>query len=328
MRRCRRPNMTLKPPAQIARHRRASDRRRRTLRVVDDPAEIDADAWNALLARRPRRRRSCATSTCARCTRRAAPWPRPAGRRSSSSLERGGELVGRLPALPQGPLLRRVRVRLGLGRRLPAPRPRYYPKLLGAVPFTPVPGPRLLARDAAQRAPAAARRSMQLARAGASCRRCTCCSSPTPTRPRLRRGRLDAAQHACSSTGRNRAPAPYADFADFLASLQRDKRKKIRQERRKVADAGVTLHAARAARRSATPTGTSSTAATRRTYRAHHSTPYLTRDFFARDGARRCPSTGCCSSPSATASAIASVADRARSASARVAYGRYWGALE
>src|SRR5205085_11829173 len=28
---------------------------------------------------------------------------------------------------------------------------RYYPKLLGAVPFTPVPGPRLLARSAADR---------------------------------------------------------------------------------------------------------------------------------------------------------------------------------
>ena len=28
------------------------------------------------------------------------------------------------------------------------------------------------------------------------------------------------------------------------------------------------------------------------TYRAHHSTPYLTRDFFAAHGARRCPSTG------------------------------------
>ena len=34
---------------------------------------------------------------------------------------------------------------------------------------------------------------------------------------------------------------PYADFADFLASLQRDKRKKIAQERRRVGEAGVTF---------------------------------------------------------------------------------------
>ena len=37
----------------------------------------------------------------------------------------------------------------------------------------------------------------------------------------------------------NRSPLPYANFEDFLASLQRDKRKKIQQERRKVREAGV-----------------------------------------------------------------------------------------
>ncbi|XLM22606.1 GNAT family N-acetyltransferase, partial [Chromobacterium piscinae] len=35
----------------------------------------------------------------------------------------------------------------------------------------------------------------------------------------------------------------YADFEAFLAALSRDKRKKIRQERRKVADAGVQVRA-------------------------------------------------------------------------------------
>ena len=37
----------------------------------------------------------------------------------------------------------------------------------------------------------------------------------------------------------NRDATPYADFADFLSTLQRDKRKKISQERRKVQAAGV-----------------------------------------------------------------------------------------
>ena len=59
----------------------------------------------------------------------------------------------------------------------------------------------------------------------------------------------------------NREPAPYADFDDFLASLQRDKRKKIQQERRRVADAGVTFTALQGAA-IATPTGISSTTAT------------------------------------------------------------------
>ena len=39
----------------------------------------------------------------------------------------------------------------------------------------------------------------------------------------------------------NRDAPPYADFADFLASLQRDKRKKIGQERRKVLRGGDRL---------------------------------------------------------------------------------------
>jgi predicted N-acyltransferase len=36
----------------------------------------------------------------------------------------------------------------------------------------------------------------------------------------------------------------YADFDAFLASLTQEKRKKIRQERRKVAEAGVTTRRA------------------------------------------------------------------------------------
>jgi hypothetical protein len=82
----------------------------------------------------------------------------------------------------------------------------------------------------------------------------------------------------------NRADAPYADFAGFLASLQRDKRKKIQQEQRRVAAAGIAFSAA---------TGDAIDAADwdffyrcyTLTYRAHHSTPYLTRDFFARTAA-------------------------------------------
>ncbi len=33
----------------------------------------------------------------------------------------------------------------------------------------------------------------------------------------------------------------YRDFADFLATFSHDKRKKVKQERRKVAEAGVTF---------------------------------------------------------------------------------------
>jgi len=77
------------------------------------------------------------------------------------------------------------------------------------------------------------------------------------------------------------AEQPIADFAGLLARLQRDKRKKIQQERRRVVEAGVTF------------TAHLGLDITERewdffhhcytlTYQAHHSTPYLTRDFFRR----------------------------------------------
>src|SRR4051812_34394007 len=110
----------------------------------------------------------------------------------------------------------------------------YYPKLLDAVPFTPVPGPRLLAHGAEHRL-VLLRAIEQLARsAGLSSAHLLFLD--------------DADQAAARAAGwslrttvqfhwTNRTPTRYADFADFLASLQRDKRKKIQQERRRVADA-------------------------------------------------------------------------------------------
>jgi predicted N-acyltransferase len=79
----------------------------------------------------------------------------------------------------------------------------------------------------------------------------------------------------------NRQPSGYADFDEFLAGLQRDKRKKIAQERRRVAEAGVTFSA---------HVGTQIDTGLwdffhdcyTRTYSAHRSTPYLSRDFFTR----------------------------------------------
>ena len=119
---------------------------------------------------------------------------------------------------------------------------RYYPKLLSAVPFTPVPGSRLLARDAASR-----RLLLQALQQ-------ICARSELSSAHLLFMD--DADRQAAADAGwmlrqtvqfhwLNRQGAGYADFDEFLASLQRDKRKKIAQERRRVAEAGVqfTVHA-------------------------------------------------------------------------------------
>ena len=154
----------------------------------------------------------------------------------------------------------------------------YYPKMLGAIPFTPVPGTRLLARDDVSR-----RRLAEVLRASAE-------------NARLSSAHLlfidDTDRAALQSEGwmiregvqfhwvQDRAQ-PMTHFADLLARMQRDKRKKIQQERRKVLEQGVsfTVHEGQAIDdglwdffyRCYTLT-----------YQAHHSTPYLTRDFFSR----------------------------------------------
>jgi predicted N-acyltransferase len=198
----------------------------------------------------------------------------------------------------------------------------YYPKLLCAVPFTPVPGTRLLARDAPSRT-LLLHAMRQLA-----------ADNELSSAHLLFHDDDDRA--AASEAGwmprstvqfhwLNPPGAPYADFAAFLAALQREKRKKIQQERRRVAEAGVEFVALE---------GEAITAADwdffyrcyTLTYRAHHSTPYLTRDFFARMAATM---------PQHWLMFVARRAGQRIAASLialdplrRVAYGRYWGATE
>ncbi len=210
----------------------------------------------------------------------------------------------------------------------------YYPKLVVAVPFTPVPGSRLLARDAGARA-------LLLRALGALARETECSSvhllfgddadndAARAAGWMMRQGvqfhwhnRHDAAPAA-------EAAAPimlaYTDFADFLGSLQREKRKKIAQERRRVGEAGVTFETLDGARL-AQADWDFFHACYRNTYAEHHSTPYLTRDFFTRmqqampenwvmfvasRGGRR------------VACSLIAV-DHATGA----AFGRYWGTLE
>ncbi len=111
----------------------------------------------------------------------------------------------------------------------------YYPKLLGAVPFSPVQGPRLLAVNAEARA---ALLEAALAHAEAAEFSSLHVLFPTPEEAGLMEanGMLirQGVQFHWQNTGFN-------DFEHFLAALTQSKRKKIRQERRRVAEAGITL---------------------------------------------------------------------------------------
>ena len=198
----------------------------------------------------------------------------------------------------------------------------YYPKLLCAVPFTPVPGTRLPARDDASRDLLLQALTTLAAQAGLSSVHLLFVDDADREAAR-RAGWL--LRSAVQFHWSNREGSPYADFADFLAGLQRDKRKKIQQERRKVAAAGVGF-----AIRHGSEIGTADWdffyRCYTRTYRAHHSTPYLTRDFFARIAANQAENwllfTALRGGEPIACSLVAVDAQRGH------AFGRYWGAVE
>jgi hypothetical protein len=113
----------------------------------------------------------------------------------------------------------------------------YYPKQLSAVPFTPVAGPRLLARrdgDVANTRAALAgllRETAERTRVSGVHVNFTTAEDQAA---------LEAAgflrRHDCRFLWRNRG---YRDFEDFLDGFRADKRKKTRRERRRVAESGV-----------------------------------------------------------------------------------------
>lgn len=153
----------------------------------------------------------------------------------------------------------------------------YYPKLLSAIPFTPVTGPRLLASDAAQRD--------QLATAALALARELNVSSLHCLFPPSDQADQLAAHGMLLRRGvqfhwRN---AGYADFDAFLAALNHEKRKKIRQERRRVRDAGVRYEWIDGAAIT-DEHWQFFTRCYNRTYRAHRSSPYLNLEFFRRIG--------------------------------------------
>ena len=154
---------------------------------------------------------------------------------------------------------------------------RYYPKLLVAAPFTPVPGTRLMARSQPARvALAKALHGFALEHELSSAH--VLFHDDADAQALQHAGWL-ARQNVQFHWTREAAGAP-ATFGEFLQRLQRDKRKKIQQERRKVADAGV-VFTAHEGREITDDLWDFFHRCYVRTYQDHGSTPYLTRAFFA-----------------------------------------------
>ena len=246
---------------------------------VDDPRRIDADSWNALLATQATPTPFIRHAYLAALHDSGSAVPGTGWAPRFLLLWDGAELAAACPLYVKAHSYGEYVFDWAWANAYAEHGLRYYPKALVAVPFTPVPGSRLLARDAATRA--------ALVRALVDW-----CEAQGLSSLHVLYG--DAADHAaCEAAGlmqrqqvqfhwKNRHPAearPFTSFDDFLASLSQDKRKKIRQERRKVAEAGVRFRWARGAD-IAPADWAFFYRCYERTYLEHGNAPYLTPAFF------------------------------------------------
>ena len=193
----------------------------------------------------------------------------------------------------------------------------YYPKLVCTVPFTPVTGARLLAKTPELRS-MLLQAALELAReAGVSSLHCLFLDEAGRQEAQAQGMMLrQDVQFHWQNQG-------YCDFEDFLAALSRDKRKRIRQERRKIKDAGIELR--RITGNEASTEDWSFFASCYLQKRAeHHSPPALNEDFFQRIGTALPDNTLLVIAMRAgkpIASALNIVTDK-------VLFGRSWGTFE
>jgi uncharacterized protein len=194
----------------------------------------------------------------------------------------------------------------------------YYPKLLSAIPFSPVTAPKLLSSDPSDP-------SVREALLDAALQAADTCSSlhllfPAPADRQVAASRGMLLRQGVQFHWHN---AGDGNFEAFLARFSHDKRKKVRQERRKVAEAGITFER-KVGREISEADWVFFNRCYRTTYRAHHATPYLNLAFFQAIGTHI---------PEHILMVLARREGRPIAAAlnlfdAGTLYGRYWGTLE
>ena len=364
-------------------------------RVLASPLEVDATAWNALLALQSHPTPFMRHEYLAALHESESAVPHTGWTPRFMTLWEGDLLVAACPLYLKSHSYGEYVFDWAWASAYEQHGVPYYPKAVVAVPFTPVPGTRLMARDAAARQGlvqalcqwcedegisslhvlfASDDDVLTGAREGLMLRHTvqfhwknvaptlgTDVSSLPPEGALAALGRpgggsgaaptlgtggfllptesvLAAVESHCDSGSAAAGTLAYRDFDDFLAHLTQEKRKKFRQERRRVAEAGVIFRWA---------LGADITAddwnffyrCYERTYLEHGNPPYLTRAFF-QQMADRMPEHWLLFIAEREGRPIASslIAISAQPSSARgqyhskyagcTAYGRYWGALE
>lgn len=282
-----------------------------SLAVVESLAEVDRDEWNALAGEQPFVRHEFLSALVdTGCAASRSGWlPR------FVCLRRAGALVGAMPLFAKMHSYGEYVFDWAWADAHERNGVPYYPKLLCAVPFTPVQGRRLLACGAAERR-TLLRAALELAQGTSSLH----VLFPEEEEASLMQSEGLLLRRTVQFHWRNEG---YRDFDEFLGRLSHSRRKNIRQERRRVREAGVELR------------WLEGEAIERRhweffyrcyrsTYAAHGSSPYLSLPFFLRLGATLARHA---------ALVIAERGGRAIASSLFLLdgsrlYGRYWGALE
>jgi len=282
-----------------------------SIQVVDSLTGVDPHEWNALAGAQPFVRHEFLSALIeSGCASERTGWtPR------FLLLRRAGALAGAMPLFAKSHSYGEYVFDWAWAEAHERHGVEYYPKLLCAVPFTPVRGARILgAREQDQRT--LIRAALAMGRDLSSLH----VLFPRPAEAALLQEEGMLLRRTVQFHWRNEA---YQDFDAFLARLSHARRKNIRQERRRVREAGVELirlegeaiareHWEFFAR------------CYRHTYAAHGSTPYLNLDFFLRVGATLAAHTVMViaqrnAQPIAAALFLAD---------ATTLYGRYWGAVE
>jgi predicted N-acyltransferase len=301
------------------------------IRVVDSPLQVDADAWDALLLGQSQptpfmRHAFLSALHTTGCATAATGWTP-----KFFLLERHGSLLAACAIYIKSHSKGEFVFDWGWARAYHQHGLKYHPKAVCAVPFIPVPGSRLLARTPADRLVLVKTLLDWCAEQQLTGLHALFASDEDVTALTLAGMLL---RHTIQFHWSNTEPG-YTSFDSFLASLSQEKRKKIRQERRKVAEAGVTFRVME---------GTAITPADwdffyrcyERTYLEHGNPPYFNRAFFERMAADM-PEDWVLfiaeqNDQPIAASLLAINANRIRArgknGAERVAYGRYWGALE
>ena len=160
----------------------------------------------------------------------------------------------------------------------------YYPKLLSAVPFSPVTGQRLMAETAEHRTLliSAVLKMATDRNAGAEVSSFHCLFPRENEAHEMEKAGMTL-RHGIQFHWKNRAAGGYEDFEAFLEEMSHHKRKKIRQERRKVHAADINFQWLSGYEVSDVH-WSFFVDCYNKTYHQHRSRPYLNLEFFMRLG--------------------------------------------